>query len=73
MAVKPEDVIAQLIKDYKFVFTSEEGIRVLADLQRRCFFTSSTFVPDNANETFVREGQRSVVLHINNFINTKDK
>ena len=71
--VKPEDKIAQLIKDYKFVFSSDEGNRVLDDLQRRCFYTSSTFVPDNANETFVREGQRSVVLHINNFLNTKDK
>tara|TARA_R100000656_G_C3869107_1_gene111725 strand:- start:291 stop:509 length:219 start_codon:yes stop_codon:yes gene_type:complete len=70
---KPEDKIAQLIKDYKFVFSSDEGKRVLDDLQRRCFYTSSTFVPDNANETFVREGQRSVVLHINNFLNTKDK
>lgn len=70
---KPEDIIAQLQKDYKFVFSNDEGKRVLADLQRRCFFTSSTFVPDNANETFVREGQRSVVLHILNMLNTKDK
>ena len=70
---KPEEIIAQLIKDYNFVFSSDEGKKVLDDLKRRCFYTSSTFVPDNANETFVREGQRSVVLHINNFINTKDK
>ncbi len=73
MAKKPEDIIKQLHQDYKFVFGSEEGQRVLEDLKKRCFFNSSTFVSDNQNETVLREGQRSVVLFIDNILNTKDK
>tara|TARA_R100001163_G_C5065548_1_gene203520 strand:+ start:1268 stop:1486 length:219 start_codon:yes stop_codon:yes gene_type:complete len=71
--VDREKIIEQLKKDYQHIFSTDEGKRVLSDLQRRCFFTTSTFVPDNANETFVREGQRSVVLHIINMITKKDK
>jgi hypothetical protein len=71
--VDREKIIEQLKKDYQYIFSTDEGKRVLSDLQRRCFFTTSTFVPDNANETFVREGQRSVVLHIINMITKKDK
>lgn len=68
----PQKIIEQLKKDYQHIFDTDEGKRVLSDLQRRCFFTVSTFVPDNANETFVREGQRSVVLHIINMITKKE-
>ncbi len=71
--VDREKIIEQLKKDYQHIFSTDEGKRILSDLQRRCFFTTSTFVPDNANETFVREGQRSVVLHIINMITKKDK
>ena len=71
--VDREKIIEQLKKDYQYIFSTDEGKRGLSDLQRRCFFTTSTFVPDNANETFVREGQRSVVLHIINMITKKDK
>ncbi len=68
-----QQILEQLKKDYQHIFDTDEGKRVLADLQRRCFFQVSTFVPDNANETFVREGQRSVVLHIINMITKKEK
>ena len=68
-----QQILEQLKKDYQHIFDTDEGKRVLADLQRRCFFKASTFVPDNANETFVREGQRSVVLHIINMITKKEK
>ena len=65
-------VIEQMYKDYKIVFGSEEGQRVLQDLKNRCFFNSSTFVSDRS-ETILREGQRSVVLYINNILQSKDK
>ena len=65
-------VIEQMHKDYKIVFGSEEGQRVLQDLKNRCFFNSSTFVSDRS-ETILREGQRSVVLYINNILQSKDK
>ncbi len=68
----PRKVIEQMHKDYKIVFGSEEGQRVLTDLKNRCFFNTSTFVSDKS-ETILREGQRSVVLYINNILQMKDK
>lgn len=57
----------QKLKDlkvaYRKCFESEDGKKVLADLERRCFITYTTFTPDPYVSAF-QEGSRSVVLHI---------
>jgi hypothetical protein len=54
----------------KELFSSAEGKKVLEDLETRFSYKSSTFVP-NSDETIYREGQRSVVVFINNMIEDK--
>ena len=53
----------QLRKDYREVFESESGIRVLEDLEKTCFFNDSTINEIPHIMTF-NEGQRAVILHI---------
>jgi len=53
-----------LREDYKKVFTTEEGKRVLADLEKTCFFKSTIFVPNDALTMAFNEGNRAVLLHI---------
>jgi len=50
---------------YRKTFESEEGVKVLADLKRRCFYDTTT-ITNNAEVTAFNEGQRMVVLHILN-------
>lgn len=49
--------------DYKKVFESEEGKRVLKDLERVCMYRATTFDKDAAIMAF-QEGLRAVYLHI---------
>tara|TARA_R100001460_G_scaffold44045_3_gene80511 strand:+ start:401 stop:631 length:231 start_codon:yes stop_codon:yes gene_type:complete len=60
----------QLRVIFKELFSSAEGKKVLEDLETRFSYKSSTFVP-NSDETIYREGQRSVVVFINNMIEDK--
>ena len=60
----------QLRVIFKELFSSAEGKKVLEDLETRFCYKSSTFVP-NSDETIYREGQRSVVVFINNMIEDK--
>jgi len=55
---------------YKEVFNSDSGIKVLEDLGKRFSMHSSTYVP-NSDETVYQEGQRSVLVLINNLITNK--
>lgn len=50
--------------DYRLVFASEAGRRVLADLARVCYGERSTYVRGDALETAFREGERQVYLRI---------
>jgi len=68
--VTPED-LEQLKAAYNFVFDTDDGRRVLADLRRRCHAHTSTFSA-NANETFFNEGQRQVVLFIEDMLSADD-
>ena len=53
----------QLRKDYKEVFESESGRRVLEDLKKICYFYGTTIhVHPHIMANY--EGQRNVVLHI---------
>jgi hypothetical protein len=62
----PDDNIARIKgvrEDYKKVFSSEEGQKVLADLERVCLFRTSTFNREPLTMAF-QEGLRGVYLHI---------
>tara|TARA_R100000479_G_C6257732_1_gene154733 strand:- start:119 stop:286 length:168 start_codon:yes stop_codon:yes gene_type:complete len=54
------------------VFNSEDGTTVLDDLRKRFHMATPTFVAGDSHESAFLEGQRSVVLTIENMIaNTK--
>jgi hypothetical protein len=63
--------IEQLRKDYKIVFGSDEGKRVLNDISIRCHESSTTFSKDNSHETAFLEGQRSISLFIKGILKSK--
>lgn len=50
-------------EDYKKTFESEEGKKVLADLEKVCLFKTTTFDKDPYVMAF-QEGLRAVYLHI---------
>lgn len=58
----------KLSQDYKEVFGSEAGKRVLKDLLTVCKHNSPTFVPGQADVTAFNEGMRRVALRIVNFV-----
>lgn len=64
------DNMQALKADYNTTFSSDSGQRVLADLRKRGFFNKTTYAPglDNIGIGF-REGQRSLILHIDNMMN----
>jgi len=66
-----EKKLAQLKDDYKIVFGSEEGQRVLKDICIRCHESSTTFSKDNSHETAFLEGQRSISLFIKAMFQSK--
>ena len=68
-----EKALKQLIADYKIVFGSEQGERVLEDLKRRCHFYQSTNVKGDSHESAFFEGQRAAVLWISNVLKQKEK
>lgn len=53
----------RLVKAYRELFASDEGLEVLHDLCKACNVYTSTF-DGNANEMMYKEGARSVVLRI---------
>ena len=63
--------VEQLRKDYKIVFGSDEGKRVLNDISIRCHESSTTFSKDNSHETAFLEGQRSISLFIKAMLKSK--
>ena len=60
-------MIDDLRADAKLIFNTNEGVRVLEDLQSRFCVHQTTFTSDS-HETAFREGQRSAVLFILNLI-----
>lgn len=68
-----EKDIKQLSINYKTTFGSESGQLVLEDLKKRCGFETTSFTKGDSHDTAFREGQRSVVLFINNMLNKKEK
>ena len=64
--------LAELIKDYQFIFNTDEGKRVLDDLKKRSHFYSTTHVKGDSHESAFFEGQRSLVVFIESLINHKE-
>jgi hypothetical protein len=56
----------ELIEDYKVVFGSENGKRVLSDLEKRCHEFVTTHQKGDSHESAYLEGQRSVLIFIKN-------
>jgi hypothetical protein len=52
------------VQDYRLVFGSELGKKVLWDIARSAHFFQSTAVPGDAHASALREGERSTFLRI---------
>ena len=68
-----EKILKELQTNYKTIFNTDEGKQVLADLERRCHYHSTTNVKGDSHESAYMEGQRSVILFIKSMLQTKDK
>ena len=66
-----EKKVKQLREDYKTVFGTDEGKRVLNDIAIICHESSTTFSKDNSHETAFLEGQRSMLLFIKAILKSK--
>ena len=56
--------LLQLKEDYKITFNTEQGQRVLNDLEKVSYEFVTTFSKDNSHETAFLEGQRSTLIFI---------
>ncbi len=65
--------LEELKKDYQFIFASDEGTNVLADIEKRCHYHTTTNVKGDSHESAYLEGQRSVILFIKSMLKQKDK
>jgi hypothetical protein len=63
-----EKLIEGLKVNYKTIFNTAEGKRVLADLEKRCHYHSTTNVKGDSHESAYMEGQRSVLLFIKSML-----
>ena len=68
-----EKYLQQLQTDYKVIFNSDEGVRVMADLEKRCHFMTTTNIKGDSHESAYMEGQRSVLLFIKSMLQKKDR
>ena len=68
-----EKLLQGLQKNYEYIFNTDEGKKVLADLEKRCHYHSTTNVKGDSHESAYMEGQRSVILFIKSMLQTKDK
>ncbi len=64
--------LLKLIKNYKICFSSEEGKKVISDLEKRCHEFVTTHDKSNSHESAFLEGQRSVLIFIKNMINKEE-
>ena len=55
--------------DYRKLFTSPDGKRVLEDLSEYCFENKSTFVETSQSKEHVNQGKRAVILYIRSKMN----
>lgn len=63
--------IEQLKNDYKIIFGTDEGKRVLEDLAKRCHEFNTTHVKGDSHESAFYEGQRSILVWIKSVLKSK--
>ena len=68
-----EKFLKELQTDYKTVFNSDEGVRVIADLEKRCHFMTTTNIKGDSHESAYMEGQRSVLLFIKSMLQKENE
>ena len=56
--------VLELIKSYKIVFSSDDGKKVIEDLEKRCHEFVTTHDKQSATESAFLEGQRSILVFI---------
>jgi len=61
--------LINLVKNYKIVFNSDDGKKVIEDLEKRCHEFVTTHDKTNSHETAFLEGQRSVLIFMKSMIN----
>jgi len=66
-----EKKLAQLRSDYKIIFGSDEGKRVLDDISKRCHEFNTTHVQKDSHESAFFEGQRSIMIFIKSILKSK--
>tara|TARA_R100000742_G_C4273308_1_gene92822 strand:+ start:1588 stop:1809 length:222 start_codon:yes stop_codon:yes gene_type:complete len=67
VAKKQEEILKEVRRNYKIVFSSKEGAAVLADLENRTGIHNSTFDPDPYRSANL-EGMRAVTLFIKSML-----
>ena len=68
-----EKLITKLKINYKYIFNTDEGKEVLADLEKRCHYHSTTNVKGDSHESAYMEGQRSVLLFIKSMLRKENE
>ena len=68
-----EKKLKELQTDYKTIFNTDEGVRVIADLEKRCHYHSTTNVKGDSHESAYMEGQRSVLLFIKSMLQNENE
>jgi len=63
-----EKFLKGLQTNYKTIFNTDEGKEVLAELEKRCHYHSTTNVKGDSHESAYMEGQRSVILFIKSML-----
>lgn len=58
--------------DYRKLFTSPDGIRILEDLSYYCYENRSTYVEGSQSREHVNQGKRAVILHIRKMMETEN-
>lgn len=53
---------------YRQTFDTDNGAKVLKDLEARANWRASSYVAGDANATAFEEGKRAVLLHIHNMM-----
>ena len=61
----------QVYMDFKSLFTSETGSRVIDNLSNYCYESRSTFVEGSQTKQNVNNGKRAVILYIREKMNKK--
>ena len=63
--------LKELFENYKICFGTDQGKKVIEDLEKRCHEFNTTHVKDDSHEGAFFEGQRSILVFIKSILNQK--